>query len=366
MGKRVGVRTEYFKRSQAKGVMSHNKREFEEDKNVIDKARTKNNFGTKLGVIDAKYEAALAEMNEHTNNVLIDSVLVLPEEQLRVMAKEHPKDWQKKLGEAIKSIMTEIENEQGFVSLGYRVHLDEGSINKDGKVKLNTHAHMMFANHCRKDVVLEKTKRVTQKDENGKAKRDPDNKNKYLYERNEYGQIKTEIEQINLKGRSPLSLMQTRGSDSAWAKQQDIAAKHLSKYGFERGLSKEITNREHKKKSEWVKHQMEEQRAEIMAEINLQVEKTLKAREALLKAFREDHLDDLNKLEDEFLVEFEGIDNEQIRSKILDSSEKAVERMKEDDCAFISTPALNAAENSLKRTREAHKAKSNPTIKPKM
>ncbi|EHZ2908768.1 hypothetical protein K5N86_004667, partial [Vibrio parahaemolyticus] len=73
--------------------MSHNKREFEEDKNVIDKLRTKNNFGTRIGVIDEKYEAALSEMNEHTNNVLLDSVLVLPEEQLKAMAKEHPKDW---------------------------------------------------------------------------------------------------------------------------------------------------------------------------------------------------------------------------------------------------------------------------------
>ncbi|HHJ3081829.1 TPA: hypothetical protein ACPVZG_005761, partial [Vibrio parahaemolyticus] len=73
--------------------MSHNKREFEEDKNVIDKSRTKHNYGTKLGVIDAKYEAALSEMNEHTNNVLLDSVLVLPEEQIRAMSREHPKDW---------------------------------------------------------------------------------------------------------------------------------------------------------------------------------------------------------------------------------------------------------------------------------
>ncbi|HCH1318500.1 TPA: hypothetical protein NKQ12_004674 [Vibrio parahaemolyticus] len=256
MKNRIAVNSKFFKRSQVKGEMTHVMREFEHDKNVIDPSLTKHNFGTKSDAIERNYNNALREMPEGVKNSLIDSVLVFPVEQFEQVQKEHPEDWRRKINDSIVGMMKEMGQEMGFKPLGYKVHLDEGRKEADGTVVLNPHAHLLFANVCTQEITIQQTKKVTQKGADGKALRDPKNPRKYLYERNDDGEIKTETINIDLKGRAPLSLYQSRGKDSAWAKQQDIAAKHLKELGFERGIGKEITNARHLSKQQHVSREL--------------------------------------------------------------------------------------------------------------
>ncbi|MCA2417576.1 hypothetical protein LAZ46_26480, partial [Vibrio chemaguriensis] len=203
-------------------------------------------------------------------------------EQFEELKKEYPNEWKNKVHGAINDMMKEMQNEFGFEVLGYKMHLDEGHLDENGKAVINPHAHMLFANVCTKDITLTKTKNVTLKDEDGIAMRDPKNPRKYLYELDESGNIKKETIEIPLKGRAPLSLYQTRGKDSIWSKQQDIAAKHLKHLGFERGTSKELTKAKHLEKSQHVKRALKknEQKLEALELANQAAQERLRAIES--------------------------------------------------------------------------------------
>ncbi|WP_133152910.1 hypothetical protein, partial [Vibrio splendidus] len=77
MKNKIGVRTEYFTKSQAKGIRAHVKRELQNDVNVVDERLTKHNFGIKSEAMDRNYELALKLMPQSVKNSLIDSELVL-------------------------------------------------------------------------------------------------------------------------------------------------------------------------------------------------------------------------------------------------------------------------------------------------
>lgn len=359
MKNRIAVRSEYFRKSQAKGLIAHIKRDFTNDKNVIDKSLTKRNFGNPDEYIQSRYDLAMKQMPEAAKNTLIDSVLVLPLEQLNEVKKNHPIDWKKKLHDRIMSMMKEMSDEMGFEYLGYKMHLDEGHFDERGEVVLNPHAHMLFANICKRDVILRKEKKVTKKDENGKAMRDPKKPSKYLYERDSEGKIKTVVEEINLNGRMPLSLHQTRGSDSIWAKQQDIAAKHLADLGFERGLKAELTQANNKKKAQYVagvlsqqeqelesvklakgqKHQeledletqiseLEAQKSSIWEGIKARISQFLSYREALAKAVLNQELEQAKEASEQGLTAFVAIPD-QAKQEVLDSTQQKLEELTE-------------------------------------
>lgn len=284
MKNKIAVNTKYFTRTQASGEMGHVMRLFASDKNVIDPALTKNNFGMKDAVIQQRYDNAVKQMPSTIKNSHIDSVLVFPLEQFEQMQKDHPRDWQNKIHQSILSMSREMENEMGFEFVGYKVHLDEGRFDDEGNVVLNPHAHLIFANICTKDITLQKTKKITLKDEDGVALRDPKKPGKYLYELDDDGKPKTETIEIPLKGRAPLSLHQTRGKDSIWSRQQDIAAKHLNHLGFERGTSKEITQAKHLEKTAHVARELSkaEQKVESQALLIKAQEERLRALEVSL------------------------------------------------------------------------------------
>ncbi|WP_412495452.1 hypothetical protein [Vibrio cyclitrophicus] len=313
MKNKIGVRTEYFTKSQAKGIRAHVKRELQNDVNVVDERLTKHNFGIKSEAMDRNYELALKLMPQSVKNSLIDSVLVLPLDQFKEVQKEHPKEWKNKLHESIISMMKEMEAELGFMPIGYKMHLDEGTPDPEtGEVKLNPHAHLQFANVCTKDITLTKTKKVTLKDENGKALKDPKKPNKYLYELDEDGKPKTEVIDIPLKGRAPLSLHQTRGKDSAWAKQQDIAAKHLQHLGFERGVSKELTKAVHLSKTQHVKRELRNSEQKIESQEIIIKEQERRIRDLKLSMmFEKEKVDSfLHEREEFFAALIEGRSND--------------------------------------------------------
>ena len=373
MKKRIAVRTEYFKRTQAKGEMTHVMRGFEHDKNVIAPELTKSNFGHKAEHIQAKYEKALKAMPEKTKNSLIDSVLVFPLDQLKEMKKEHPKELREKIHKAINDMMKEMQNEFGFEPLGYKMHLDEGHYDEDGNIELNPHAHMLFANICTQDITLTKTKKVTQKGADGKALRDPKNPIKYLYELDEFGDIKTETIDIKLKGRAPLSLHQTRGKDSIWSRQQDIAAKHLKQYGFERGLSKEITGAVHQKKVNYVSRKLSEKERELesltlsseskskeIQELEARLEKAkglykakvqaiVDTRENLLVAMFSDRVEESIREGQKLEKLFDSMD--------VEAQDVALKAFEERIEAFVDDPRIEKANEELRRLQELHEAK---------
>lgn len=264
MKNKIAVNSKYFSKTQAKGEMAHVKREFAHDRNVLNPEYTKRNFGTSSERIDTAYQHAVKQMPKGVKNSLIDSVLVLPLDQIKQVTKDHPNDFKKVLHESIVGMMKEMEQEMGFMPIGYQVHLDEGHIDPDtGREVLNPHAHLLFANVCTQDITLKKTKKITLKGADGKALKDPKKPNKYLYELDENGKPKEETIEIPLKGRAPLSLHQTRGKDSIWAKQQDIAAKHLNHLGFERGIGKELTGAMHHSKQQHVARELRRAEKEL-------------------------------------------------------------------------------------------------------
>ncbi len=288
MKNKIAVNTKYFTRTQSIGEMGHVMRLFASDKNVVRPDLSRHNFGTSDEMMKRNYESAVAAMPTSVKNSLIDSVLVLPLEQLKEVQKEHPKEWRKKINDSIISMMVEMEKEMGFKVIGYKLHLDEGTKHEDGSITLNPHAHMLFANICTQDITIQKTKKITIKDEEGKALRDPKKPSKYLYELDDTGKPRTETIDIHLKGRAPLSLHQTRGSDSIWARQQDIAAKCLKHLGFERGTSKELTQAKHLEKTAHVARELSkaEQKVESQALLIKTQEERLRAFEASLSIYQ--------------------------------------------------------------------------------
>jgi hypothetical protein len=304
MKNKIAVRTEFFKKTQAASEIAHVLRNIADDKNVLP-ARAEcrplgNNFGVTSEFFEKRWFGAKKAMPEATQNTLIDSVLVLPLEQIEALNKSLGNEkMKKKLGDATWEIMKEIEEKMGFTPLGFKIHLDEGHFDENGKVIINPHAHMLFANVCTKDITYKKTIKVTKKDATGKALRDPKNSRRYLYERDEAGEIKTTTTEIPLLGRSPLSLYNSRGSGSIWSMQQDIAAKHLRPLGFERGVSKELTNRKNKSKKAWVASQAAQMIESMQKKAYDACKEYIDAREDYLDSFRsnmhEDKIRELNE-----------------------------------------------------------------------
>lgn len=272
---RLAVRTEYFKKSQVDAERGHVERLFAENKNAF-KELEKDNFGH-MSEFDKRYKMIIEKLGKNAkknSNVLIDSVLVLPHEQFEEMRNsfENSEDFQKAMKATVSATMLEMAEKMGFFPLGFEVHLDEGTKQEDGSIKLNPHIHMLFANYCASDLKYTKKVKRTLKDESGKALKDEKNPKKYQYQKDENGNIIEDVEVIDLQGKMPLQHYRGRGSDTVWSLQQDIAAKHFDKFGFKRGLSKELTQAAHKSKEQHIKDKLKKAEQEAI-ELEKQVEK---------------------------------------------------------------------------------------------
>lgn len=204
----VAVRTKYYKKNDATRVIDHALRKHRNSENVID-SRTHQNFGA--GAIDLprqmqRYKEATGRSPRKDMNLVFEHVLVLSKDQLTKCTK-------KGLHEAVQGYMKQIRQEWGFEPMGYRMHLDEGHYNKQGKFIANPHAHIYFFNYD-----FEK-KRSPLRDLMVKGKND--------------------------KGKSP-------ALNPHFVKIQDIAAESFRKLGFRRGISKGEKNKKHQEKAEFV------------------------------------------------------------------------------------------------------------------
>jgi len=204
----VAVRTKYYKKNDATRVIDHALRKHQNSENVID-SRTHQNFGA--GAIDLpaqmqRYKEATGRSPRKDMNLVFEHVLVLSKDQLTKCTK-------KGLHEAVQGYMKQIREEWGFEPMGYRMHLDEGHYNKQGKFIANPHAHIYFFN--------------------------------YDFEKKRSPLRDLMIKGRNEQGKSPVL-------NPNFVRMQDIAGECFKRLGFRRGISKGEKNKKHKEKAEFV------------------------------------------------------------------------------------------------------------------
>lgn len=206
----VSVNFKYYKDSQAKGEIGHVMRIFKKNTNAIE-SLSHENFGSDFNLVD-KYDELLAFAKQNTKektgrasqvqNTFLDGVLSFSNEQM-LQIKKNPL-WKFEMHGRIEALMLDIEKKTGFMPVGFKFHLDEGTLDENGQYKLNHHAQMIFMNHDK---------------ETGKA---------------------------------PLREFQKRKDDSIWSELQTLAGERFKPMGFVRGVSAEDTHTKHLEKDEFI------------------------------------------------------------------------------------------------------------------
>jgi len=242
MKKFVSNNFEYYKNSKANGVFGHVNRLFKENKNAFTEY-TKNNFGS--GDLLNKYKNVYERVNERKkelktkrlnekSNTFVDGVFSFSLEKWEELEKEFSQqELQKMITERMNKYMIGFKNKFGFEPIGFEMHLDEGyekqieakKNNPDIFLKRNIHAHVSFFNY--------------------------DFKN----------------------NTAPLRNMKKKD----WSKCQDLAYECFKDLGFERGISKEITNNQHLEKDAFIEEKQKKlieelkQKNEIIKQKNEQI-----------------------------------------------------------------------------------------------
>lgn len=208
----VAVNFKYYKNSQAHGEIGHVMRVFEKNTNAIE-SLTHENFGSDFDLV-AKYDELLAFAKQNTKektgrayqdkkaNTFLDGVLAFSNEQMLELKKDP--NWKTKMSQHIEQFMLEIEQKTGFMPVGWKFHLDEGTMEENGNYRLNHHAQLIFMNHDK---------------ESGKA---------------------------------PLREFQKRKGDSIWSELQTLAGERFKDFGFVRGVSAEDTHKKHLDKDKYI------------------------------------------------------------------------------------------------------------------
>ena len=213
----VAVNFKYYKNSQAHGEIGHVMRVFEKNTNAIE-SLTHENFGSDFDLV-AKYDELLAFAKQNTKektgrayqatkaNTFLDGVLAFSNEQMLELKKDP--DWKSKMSQHIEQFMLEIEQKTGFMPVGWKFHLDEGTEDENGNYRLNHHAQMIFMNHDKKT------------------------------------------------GKAPLREFQKRKGDSIWSELQTLAGERFKDLGFVRGVSAEDTHKKHLEKDKYIDKKQE-------------------------------------------------------------------------------------------------------------
>jgi len=209
----VAVNFKYYKNSQAHGEIGHVMRVFEKNTNAIE-SLPHENFGSDFDLV-AKYDELLAFAKQNTKektgrayqdkkaNTFLDGVLAFSNEQMLELKKDP--NWKEKMSQHIEQFMLEIEQKTGFMPIGWKFHLDEGTMEENGNYRLNHHAQLIFMNHDK------------------------------------------------ATGKAPLREFQKRKSDSIWSELQTLAGERFKDLGFVRGVSAEDTHKTHLEKDQFIK-----------------------------------------------------------------------------------------------------------------
>lgn len=215
----IATKAKYYKDSNASGELGHVNRVFNKNSNVLSEEMTLNNFGDILhekqngdqySNLYEAYKSRLADADNQKKesgkrgitknaNTYIDMCVIFDRDIFDELIKSNR---QEELKSAMADFMGEIKDKHGFDPIGFEFHLDEGHKNDEtGEIKHNYHAHAIFLNH---DF------------ENNKS-----------------------------------CLRNMRKKD--WSNTQDLAHNHFKKFGFERGISKSLTNKKGLSKEDYLK-----------------------------------------------------------------------------------------------------------------
>lgn len=247
MKKYVSNNFKYFKNSKANSAFGHIHRLFKENKNAFPEY-TKNNFGT--GDLHNKYKDIYERVNERKkelktkrlnekSNTFVDGIFAFSLEKWEQLEKEFSQDeLQKMITERMEKYMIGFKNTFGFEPIGFEMHLDEGhekqieakKNNADITLTRNIHAHVSFFNYDFKNDA------------------------------------------------APLRNMKKKD----WSRCQDLAYECFKDLGFERGISKEITNNQHLEKDAFVK-----EKQKILIEELKKKNKIIKQKDQEIKALNE-------------------------------------------------------------------------------
>lgn len=213
----VAVNFKYYKNSQAHGEIGHVMRVFEKNTNAIE-SLTHENFGSDFDLV-AKYDELLSFAKQNTKektgrayqaakaNTFLDGVLAFSNEQMLELKKDP--NWKAKMSQHIEQFMLEIEQKTGFMPVGWKFHLDEGTMEENGNYRLNHHAQLIFMNHDK------------------------------------------------ATGKAPLREFQKRKGDSIWSELQTLAGERFKDLGFVRGVSAEDTHKKHLEKDKYIDKKQE-------------------------------------------------------------------------------------------------------------
>jgi len=218
MKKFVMSNTEYKKNSQWNGTNGHNNRLFAVNKNSFPQF-TKNNFGSpnlnkNYQDIHKRHQENLKKKLTGKENTFLEIVVGFSLEQFEQLEKELSKEeLQQKLTDCMNGYLNSLKVNFGFEPVGFTFHLDEGVLDEEtGVLKRNVHAHAIAYNYDFKRKV------------------------------------------------APLRSMTKRD----FADMQDLVAANFISLGFERGISKELTKKNHLEKDAFVAQIQKEKEQELL------------------------------------------------------------------------------------------------------
>lgn len=231
MGKNfVSNNFKYYKNSNASGELGHVNRLFEENKNAFPEY-TKDNFGS--GNLYEKYKSIYERVNEVKSQqertsklndksiTFIDGAFSFSLDRWEELEKEYTKEkLQELITDRMNTYMDKFKKKFGYEPIGFEMHLDEGhekqieakKNNPEQKLVRNIHAHVCFFNF------------------DFETKTAPHRKMKKKH----------------------------------WSQCQDLAAECFEDLGFQRGISKDKTKKQHLDKDAFIA----EKQAKLEAENN--------------------------------------------------------------------------------------------------
>ncbi|AEP29690.1 hypothetical protein [Brumicola nitratireducens] len=235
MNKFVGVSSYYYKKDAALAVLDHAhslRNGFTKSVNVKTEF-SKDNAGIyyhgaqscseALQILCEKHKVLTGKKVRSDNNVLFEHVLWLSLDQYEYLEKRYGKDSTKKaVLKCAQKYCESIKKEFGFEICGFDLHLDEGYFGDstgldDSKFIRNPHIHCQFMNY-------DLTKKISP--------------------------LRHLMKKQKVEGKTPKL-------NAHFVKIQDISHECFHPLGFQRGVSKDITSREHLQKEDFVKKQLQ-------------------------------------------------------------------------------------------------------------
>lgn len=234
----VSSNIEYYKHSSSLKVDDHDKRKIPNDENVYQEL-SHNNFGVIFKDYKEAYKNhgdAIGKKVAKNANTMIDCVVSFSHDQFKLLMEDKPNNYKGVLLNHLKMLGLKIQNEYGFEPLSIDFHMDEGKPLPDGSIENNYHAHLTFYNydHVKKCAPLRKY----------------------------------------------------RNNKSAFSKLQTMTGDVFAGLGFQRGVSKKITKKDHKKKNDYV-NEIFEKKEEELYDINKTINNLNYSNELSKKEFNE-------------------------------------------------------------------------------